>query len=301
MARKIKVKRADIYAARTRVALDKELGRSSEPWVEKLAKTKVTPPRPGQRPEAGPADDLSASTTTRSPASTTTRTRMEVTALDRALSEWARQGQVHVVEGLGLGDRPSSETALAAVGALSMHGRALVVLEWPEVLHWRATHGRPDIHTVAVDRLSLFDVMSHRNIIFSQDAFHAFTSGTAAADVPHTSIETGLFHLEATADSHPMEKATDSDQFPTVLGIYADTNALSYVHQALTSRVTSFLADEGQAQAVAAEPTHPTEAKADFLRAFFDGEETASFLRSQADESQAALEFHFEHADTDEA
>lgn len=53
MTRRLKVTPADVYAAKAKVELDKQAGRTSEPWVLKLSKadlggrTKDTAPRPG--------------------------------------------------------------------------------------------------------------------------------------------------------------------------------------------------------------------------------------------------------------
>src|SRR5690606_17118713 len=52
--------------------------------------------------------------------------KMKAAALRGALSDRARAGRVHVVEGFGLGEAPSTKAALAALAGLTQGRSALV-------------------------------------------------------------------------------------------------------------------------------------------------------------------------------
>ena len=107
--------------------------------------------------------------------------KMKAAALRGALSDRARDGRIHVVDGFGLGDAPSTKTALASLVAISDRHRFLVVLERTDAVTWLSLRNAPEVHIVAVDQLNTYDVVASDDVVFTRGAFDAFVSGTAAA------------------------------------------------------------------------------------------------------------------------
>ena len=116
--------------------------------------------------------------------------KMKVAALRGALSDRARDGRIHVLESFGLGDAPSTKTALAALGSVSDRKRFLVVLERADAVTWLSLRNAPQVHIVAVDQLNTYDVIASDDVIFTQGAYDAFVGGTSSAsERPATVVE----------------------------------------------------------------------------------------------------------------
>jgi large subunit ribosomal protein L4 len=124
--------------------------------------------------------------------------KMKVAALRGALSDRARDGRIHVVDGFGLGDAPSTRTALASLNAISDRRRFLVVLERTDAVTWLSLRNAPEVHIVAVDQLNTYDVIASDDVVFTRGAFDAFVGGTAA--------EAGAAEVEAPAEEKPAKK-----------------------------------------------------------------------------------------------
>jgi large subunit ribosomal protein L4 len=123
--------------------------------------------------------------------------KMKAAALRSALSDRARGGRVHVVDGLVSGEAPSTKTALAALREVAGSRRALVVIERGDELTWRSLRNAAAVHLIAVDQLNTYDVLIADDVVFTKSAFDAFVAGppsgksvkatatsTEAADVP---------------------------------------------------------------------------------------------------------------------
>jgi large subunit ribosomal protein L4 len=108
--------------------------------------------------------------------------KMKAAALRGALSDRARDDRIHVVDGFGLGDAPSTKTALASLLAISDRHRFLVVLERADAVTWLSLRNAPEVHIVAVDQLNTYDVVASDDVVFTRGAFDAFVSGTAASE-----------------------------------------------------------------------------------------------------------------------
>jgi large subunit ribosomal protein L4 len=124
--------------------------------------------------------------------------KMKVAALRGALSDRARDGRIHVVDGFGLGDAPSTRTALASLNAISDRRRFLVVLERTDAVTWLSLRNAPEVHIVAVDQLNTYDVVASDDVVFTRGAFDAFVGGTAA-EAPAAAVE-------APAEEKPAKK-----------------------------------------------------------------------------------------------
>src|SRR4051812_32931352 len=102
--------------------------------------------------------------------------KMKAAALRGALSDRARAGRVHVVEGFVSGDRPSTKSALVALAGLveSDRPRTLVVLERGDDLTWLSLRNVDTVHLLAVDQLNTYDVLLSDDVVFTKGAYDSF-------------------------------------------------------------------------------------------------------------------------------
>jgi large subunit ribosomal protein L4 len=144
---------------------------------------------------------------------------MKAAALRGALSDRARGDRVHVVDGFGLGDTPSTKTALASLIAISDRHRFLVVLERTDAVTWLSLRNAPEVHIVAVDQLNTYDVVASDDVVFTRGAFDAFVGGTAATSEPKAP--------EATPEAEVEEKVDAKKAAKKASGPKQDAEALS--------------------------------------------------------------------------
>jgi large subunit ribosomal protein L4 len=105
--------------------------------------------------------------------------KMKAAALRGALSDRARAGRVHVVEGFVTGDKPSTKAALSALAGLTDRPRTLIVLERGDNMTWLSLRNVETIHLIAVDQLNTYDVLISDDVVFTKAAYDTFT-GTGA-------------------------------------------------------------------------------------------------------------------------
>jgi large subunit ribosomal protein L4 len=103
--------------------------------------------------------------------------KMKAAALRGALSDRARAGRVHVVEGLVEGEAPSTKKALQALAGLTEGRRALVVLERADTVSWLSLRNVPEVHLIAVDQLNTYDVLLSDDVVFTKAAYDTFVAG----------------------------------------------------------------------------------------------------------------------------
>jgi large subunit ribosomal protein L4 len=118
--------------------------------------------------------------------------KMKAAALRGALSDRARNGRVHVVDGLVEGSTPSTKGALAALAGIADRRHFLVVLERNDTTTWLSLRNAPDVHIVAVDQLNTYDVLASDDVVFTQGAFETLVNGAG---------QTGQVTGQATADT----------------------------------------------------------------------------------------------------
>lgn len=106
--------------------------------------------------------------------------KMKAAALRGALSDRARAGRVHVVEGLVDGDTPSTKQAIAALRRISERPRALIVLERGDEVTWLSLRNVVDVHILAADQLNTYDVLLSDDVVFTKSAYDAFVSARTA-------------------------------------------------------------------------------------------------------------------------
>ncbi len=105
--------------------------------------------------------------------------KMKAAALRGALSDRARAGRVHVVEGFGLGEAPSTKAALAALAGLTQGRSALVVLTREDDVAWKSLRNLADVHVLAVDQLNTYDVLTSQDVVFTRAALDVLVAGPA--------------------------------------------------------------------------------------------------------------------------
>lgn len=103
--------------------------------------------------------------------------KMKAAALRGALSDRARAGRIHVVDGLVSGDKPSTKLAVAALNGISEGRRQLVVLERDDALTWLSLRNVSSVHLLAVDQLNTYDVLLSDDVVFTKGAYETFVSG----------------------------------------------------------------------------------------------------------------------------
>jgi len=115
--------------------------------------------------------------------------KMKAAALRGALSDRARGGRVHVVDGLLEGDTPSTKQALAALRALTERPRVLVVLGRGDQSTWKSLRNERDVHLLYVDQLNTYDVLASDDVVFSRAAYELLLARHAAGGSTTTESE----------------------------------------------------------------------------------------------------------------
>jgi large subunit ribosomal protein L4 len=113
--------------------------------------------------------------------------KMKAAALRGALSDRARDGRVHVVDGFVAGETPSTKAALATLAKATETERVLVVLGSTDEINWVSLRNVPTVHLLEAGQLNTYDVLVADEVVFTTDALEEFLgvpvgAGTAAAD-----------------------------------------------------------------------------------------------------------------------
>jgi large subunit ribosomal protein L4 len=88
-------------------------------------------------------------------------------ALRSALSDRAADGKVVVVDEWAF-DVPSTKGAVAALAALGLEGRVLVVLGRDEVEAWKSFRNLPNVHLLEAGHLNTYDVLVNDYVVFTR-------------------------------------------------------------------------------------------------------------------------------------
>ena len=103
--------------------------------------------------------------------------KMKTGALRGALSDRARDGRIHVVSELVSGDVPSTKKALAAINALTLEGKVLLVVSRDETTSWLSLRNVPNTHVLSPDQLNTYDVLVSDQVLFTKSALETFMAG----------------------------------------------------------------------------------------------------------------------------
>jgi large subunit ribosomal protein L4 len=114
--------------------------------------------------------------------------KMKAAALRGALSDRARDGRVHVVDGFVAGETPSTKAALATLAKATETERVLVVLGSTDEINWVSLRNVPTVHLLEAGQLNTYDVLVADEVVFTTDALEEFlgvpvSAGTAADEV----------------------------------------------------------------------------------------------------------------------
>ena len=103
-------------------------------------------------------------------------------ALRSALSDRAANDAVNVVRGLAF-DAPKTKDAVAALEALEHTDKqVLVVLADRDDATLKSFRNLPSVHTLVVDQLNTYDVLTSDVVVFDEDALELIGTGRRRAD-----------------------------------------------------------------------------------------------------------------------
>ena len=108
--------------------------------------------------------------------------KMIAAALRGVLSDRARANRLHVVEGLGLGEKPSTKTAREFISAVAPGNRVLVVLTREDEVSALSVRNLTNLHVLFHDQLNAYDVVVSDDLVFTKAAFDAFVAGRTAQE-----------------------------------------------------------------------------------------------------------------------
>ena len=90
-------------------------------------------------------------------------------ALASALSDRAAEGRVLVVDDWAW-STPKTKDAIAALGALGVEGRALVVLTRDDHVTWKSFRNLQEVHIITTGELNAYDVLASDWVIFTRSS-----------------------------------------------------------------------------------------------------------------------------------
>jgi large subunit ribosomal protein L4 len=93
--------------------------------------------------------------------------KMVKLALQSALSDRANDGKVVVVDGWKF-DTPKTSEALAALAALGVSGRTLVVVKRDEINAIRSFRNLENVQLIEIGELNAYDVLCNDYVVFTQ-------------------------------------------------------------------------------------------------------------------------------------
>lgn len=102
--------------------------------------------------------------------------KMIAAALRGALSDRARDGRIHVMDSIVVGETPSTKAALKALSEIA-GVKLLVVLDRDEDVAWLSLRNLPTVHALAVDQLNAYDVLVSDDVVFTTAALTTFVGG----------------------------------------------------------------------------------------------------------------------------
>lgn len=106
-----------------------------------------------------------------------TNKKMIKLATRSALSDRCAEDKVVVVDAWGF-DRPSTKAAKAALSALGVEGRTLLVVDRDDETTIRSFRNLPQVHVLAADQLNAYDILVSDYVVFSRDAVPGASTGS---------------------------------------------------------------------------------------------------------------------------
>jgi len=135
--------------------------------------------------------------------------KMKVAALRGALSDRARNGQLHVVETFVDGDTPKTKAALDVLSAATTSDKVLVVLGRDDQVNWLSLRNLPTVHLIAADQLNTYDVLVADEVVFTTEGLTEFLHGVPASIVKALDAAEDLDEDEADEDETDEDETED--------------------------------------------------------------------------------------------
>lgn len=110
-----------------------------------------------------------------------TNKKMIRLALTSALSDRAADDKVVVIDDWGF-DAPSTKSAAAALAAIGVEGKALVVLDRNDTNAHKSFRNLPEVHVLAADQLNAYDVLVSDYVVFTQATLPPLPAETSSDD-----------------------------------------------------------------------------------------------------------------------
>jgi large subunit ribosomal protein L4 len=131
-------------------------------------------------------------------------------ALRSALSDRAADGKVAVVDSWSF-DSPKTKAAIAALAAVGVEGKVLVVLGRDDELAWKSFRNLTDVQMLMTTELNAYDVLCNDWVVFTQATLpgSAVAAAQAKQDDVQTSAPVSNEPVTAPATSVEAEPATD--------------------------------------------------------------------------------------------
>jgi len=132
--------------------------------------------------------------------------KMVQLALRSALSDRAAEGRIVVVDGWSF-SAPRTRDAKAALSALNLDGRALVVLGRDDEVAYKSFRNLPDMHVILVSELNAYDVLCSDWVVFTRATLPSIGGGTQATDAPAHEPVVAAGEVVDTSAPQPTEEA----------------------------------------------------------------------------------------------
>jgi large subunit ribosomal protein L4 len=130
-------------------------------------------------------------------------------ALRSALSDRAAQGRVALVDAWDF-EIPSTKAAIAALGALGVSGRVLVVLGDGDGYADRSFGNLPEVQTIVAGELNAYDILVNDWVLFTDETLPGGTGdGAAPADAAVESVVDEVAPTAAEPVAADVEPAAD--------------------------------------------------------------------------------------------
>ncbi len=163
--------------------------------------------------------------------------KMKAAALRGALSDRAREGRLHVVQGFVDGDTPSTKDAKVALGKATQAKRVLVVLGATDELNWLSLRNLPSVHLLEAGQLNTYDVLCADEVVFTADALGEFLgepveiTATKTAEKPAKKAAKKAADTEAKADDADADEAKPAKAAKKATKAKADDDAVEEENQ----------------------------------------------------------------------
>ncbi|MDP6975373.1 MAG: 50S ribosomal protein L4 [Acidimicrobiales bacterium] len=130
-------------------------------------------------------------------------------ALRSALSDRAAEGNVVVVDAWGFA-APRTKDAVAALVALGVEGRVLVVADRDDTNTWKSFANLSEVHVLSPGELNAYDVLVSDVVVFSRDTLPS--GGPAAAVAPPVAEAPAADELADEPADEPAGDNTPADE-----------------------------------------------------------------------------------------